>query len=384
MGVVLLLRKILSTLMVPIFLFLPCLQCGANTVEADVSAQSAVLIDLDNGRVYYEKNADAVLPMASTTKIMTALIVLESGFDLDEYFTVDSSAIMVEGSSMGLQKDDKVTLRTLCYGMLLPSGNDAANAAAVRVGGSIEGFCKLMNERAKEMGLVNTCFKTPSGLDDENHHTTAKELATIAYCAMKNEDFKNICKCVTATVEFGNPPYKRTLYNHNRLLRAYDGTIGVKTGFTKKSGRCLVSAAQRNGVGLVCVTLNAPNDWNDHKRLYNEGFNALAQLELDDDSDYVMKVTGGTVSSVNLVLSQSPVATLSSGELEKVKKTVTIAPFAYAPVNCGDVLGEVVYAIDSTELARVELVAKTDVKRLEIEKNLFEKLWDKILRLIKK
>lgn len=384
MGVVLLLRKILSTLMVSIFLFLPCLQCGANTVEADVSAQSAVLIDLDNGRVYYEKNADAVLPMASTTKIMTALIVLESGFDLDEYFTVDSSAIMVEGSSMGLQKDDKVTLRTLCYGMLLPSGNDAANAAAVRVGGSIEGFCELMNERAKEMGLVNTCFKTPSGLDDENHHTTAKELATIAYCAMKNEDFKNICKCVTATVEFGNPPYKRTLYNHNRLLRAYDGTIGVKTGFTKKSGRCLVSAAQRNGVGLVCVTLNAPNDWNDHKRLYNEGFNALAQLELDDDSDYVMKVTGGTVSSVNLVLSQSPVATLSSGELEKVKKTVTIAPFAYAPVNCGDVLGEVVYAIDSTELARVELVAKTDVKRLEIEKNLFEELWDKILRLIKK
>lgn len=384
MGVVLLLRKILCTLMALAVALLPCMHCSANTVDTDVSAQAAVLIDLDNGRVYYEKNADAVLPMASTTKIMTALVVLESGLDLDKYFTVDSSAIMVEGSSMGLQKGDRVTLRTLCYGMLLPSGNDAANAAAVYVGGSIEGFCRLMNERAREMGLVNTCFQTPSGLDDENHHTTAKELATIAYHAMKNEDFKSICKCITASVEFGNPPYKRTLYNHNRLLRTYDGTIGVKTGFTKKSGRCLVSAAQRNGVGLICVTLNAPNDWNDHKRLYNEGFDTLAQLELDDGSDYVLKVTGGTVSSVNLAPSRTPLATLSAGELAKVKKTVTIAPFAYAPVKCGDVMGEVVYTIDSTELARIELVAKTDVERLVPEKNLFEKFWDSILRLIKK
>ncbi len=351
---------------------------------ADVSAQAAVVIDIDNGRVFYEKNADAVLPMASTTKIMTALVVLESGLDLDEYFTVDSNAILVEGSSMGLQKGDRVTLRTLCYGMLLSSGNDAANAAAVRVAGSIEGFCQLMNERAKEMGLVNTSFQTPSGLDDEKHHTTARELATITCCAMKNEDFRNICKRVTASVEFGNPPYKRTLYNHNRLLRTYEGTIGVKTGFTKKSGRCLVSAAERNGVGLICVTLNAPNDWNDHTKLYDECFDTLAKLELDEGTSYIVKVTGGTTSSVNLVPSTTPVATLAAGELSMVEKSVVIAPFAYAPVNCGDVMGEVVYTLDSVELARVDLVAQTDVNRLTTEKTGFQKFLDSLFGWIKK
>ena len=377
---VLLFRKILCIIFAVLMAFSPL--CTVNA--ADVSAQAAVVIDIDNGRVYYEKNADTVLPMASTTKIMTALVVLESGLDLDEYFTVDSNAIMVEGSSMGLQKGDRVTLRTLCYGMLLSSGNDAANAAAVRVGGSIEGFCQFMNERAREMGLVNTNFQTPSGLDDEEHHTTAKELATIAYYAMKNEDFRNICKCITASVEFGNPPYKRTLYNHNRLLRTYEGTIGVKTGFTKKSGRCLVSAAERNGVGLICVTLNAPNDWNDHTRLYNEGFDTLAKLELDEGANYVVKVTGGMTSSVNLVPSTTPTATLAIGELSRVEKSVVIAPFAYAPVNCGDVMGEVVYTLDSVELARVDLVAQTDVKRLTTEKTGFQKFLDSLFGWIKK
>ncbi len=373
-------RKILCTIIVVLMAFSPLYTVNA----ADVSAQAAVVIDIDNGRVYYEKNADTVLPMASTTKIMTALVVLESGLDLDEYFTVDSSAIMVEGSSMGLQKGDKVTLRTLCYGMLLSSGNDAANAAAVRVGGSVEDFCRLMNERAREMGLVNTNFQTPSGLDDEEHHTTAKELATIAYYAMKNEGFKNICKCITASVEFGNPPYKRTLYNHNRLLRTYEGTIGVKTGFTKKSGRCLVSAAERNGVGLICVTLNAPNDWNDHTKLYNEAFDTLAKLELDEGANYVVKVTGGTTSSVNLVPSTTPTATLAIGELSRVEKSVVIAPFAYAPVNCGDIMGEVVYTLGSVELARVDLVAQTDVKRLTTEKTGFQKFLDSLFGWIKK
>lgn len=377
------LHKTLCVLLAFCFVFAlgPC--CNAQTVDADISAQAAVLIDLENGRVYYQKNADLQLPMASTTKIMTALVVLESGLDLDEYFTVDSNAIMVEGSSMGLQKGDRVTLRTLCYGMLLPSGNDAANAAAVRVGGSIEGFCQLMNQKAEELGLENTHFQTPSGLDDDEHYTTARELAAITYNAMQNEDFREICRCVTAAVEFGNPPYKRTLYNHNRLLRTYEGTIGVKTGFTKKSGRCLVSAAERNGIGLICVTLNAPNDWNDHTGLYNEAFDKLARIPLDQDN-YVVKVTGGTTSSVNLVPEAAPTATLAQGELSRVEKTVNIEPFVYAPVSTADVLGEVIYTLDSVEIARVELVAQTDVKRYTTEKGTFEKLWDTLFGWMKK
>ena len=353
--------------------------CSAQTIQADTSAQAAILIDLDNGRVYYEKNADAVLPMASTTKIMTALVVLESGMNLDEYFTVDSSAIMVEGSSMGLQKGDKVTLRALCYGMLLPSGNDAANAAAVRVAGTVDNFCRMMNERAKEMGLENTNFQTPSGLDDDDHHTTARELAIITYNAMQNEDFREICKCTTATVEFGNPPYKRILYNHNRLLRTYEGTIGVKTGFTKKSGRCLVSAVERDGVGLICVTLNAPNDWNDHKRLYNSAFDALARIEIEDpQTQYTVKVTGGMKSSVIIVPEFIPTASLAMGEISNIKKSVTVDPFAYAPIKVGDVLGEVVYTLGSVELARVDLVATEDVERITVKKNFFTKLLKKI------
>ena len=353
--------------------------CKAQNVQVDTSAQAAVLIDLDSGRVYYEKNADAVLPMASTTKVMTALVVLESGMNLDEFFAVDSSAIMVEGSSMGLQKGDKVTLRALCYGMLLPSGNDAANAAAVRVAGTIDNFCGMMNERARTMGLENTNFQTPSGLDDDNHYTTAKELATITYNAMKNEDFREICKRTTATVEYGNPPYKRTLYNHNRLLRSYEGTIGVKTGFTKKSGRCLVSAVERDGVGLICVTLNAPNDWNDHKKLYNSAFDLLARLELEDSqTQYTIKVTGGMKSSVILVPESFPTATLFMGETSNIEKSITIDPFAYAPVKLGDTLGEIVYTLGDVELARVNLVAKEDVDRLIVKKSFFTKLLEKI------
>lgn len=355
--------------------------CNAQNIQADTSAQSAILIDVDNGRVYYEKNADAVLPMASTTKIMTALVVLESGMNLDEFFVVDSSAIMVEGSSMGLQKGDKVTLRSLCYGMLLPSGNDAANAAAVRVAGTVENFCSMMNERAKEMGLNNTNFQTPSGLDDDNHHTTARELAIITYNTMKNEDFREICKRTTATVEFGNPPYKRTLYNHNRLLRTYEGTIGVKTGFTKKSGRCLVSAVERDGVGLICVTLNAPNDWNDHKKLYNSAFDTLARLEIEDpNTQYTIKVTGGMKSSVILVPESFPTASLAMGEVANIKKSITIDPFAYAPVKTGDVLGEVVYTLGTVELARVNLVSTEDVARITVKKNFFTQLLDKIIK----
>ncbi len=371
------LRKILCIIACLLVVATPC---NAQNIQAETSAQSAILIDLESGRAYYEKNADAVLPMASTTKIMTALVVLESGMNLDEFFIVDSSAIAVEGSSMGLQKGDKVTLRALCYGMLLPSGNDAANAAAVRVAGSIENFCRMMNEKARKMGLESTNFQTPSGLDDVNHHTTARELAIITYNAMKNEDFREICKCTTKAVEFGNPPYKRTLYNHNRLLRTYEGTIGVKTGFTKKSGRCLVSAVERDGVGLICVTLNAPNDWNDHKRLYNSAFDNLAQLEIEEtQSQYTLKVAGGMKSSVILVPESVPTATLFMGEISNVKKSVTVLPFAYAPVRVGDVLGEVVYTLDSVELARVNLVAAEDVQRLTVKKNFFSKLLEKII-----
>ncbi|MBQ4100232.1 MAG: D-alanyl-D-alanine carboxypeptidase, partial [Oscillospiraceae bacterium] len=206
-----------------------------------VSANSAVLIEMQTGKVLYEKNAHQKLSMASTTKIMTALLTLESQ-NLDTYFTVNPKVIQVEGTSMGLLEGDQVTLRALAYGMLLASGNDAANSAAVAVGGSIDAFVAMMNERAKLLGMKNTSFKTPSGLDDDGHYSTAYDMALLASAALSNPDFVEICSKETAKIKYGNPPYDRWLKNHNKLLTGYDGTISVKTGFTKKSGRCLVSA----------------------------------------------------------------------------------------------------------------------------------------------
>ena len=236
-----------------------------------ISAQAYVLMEADTGKVLLSKNGDEKRPIASTTKIMTTLLCLESG-GLDDWFVVDPEAIRVEGSSMGLQEGDVVTKRMLCYGMLLPSGNDAANATAVRLAGSIPEFAKLMNARAARIGMTHTCFVTPSGLDAEGHGASARDMGLLARTAMQNPDFRAICSQSRAEVCFGNPPYNRWLKNTNKLLTMYEGVVGVKTGFTDAAGRCLVSFCERDGVSLLCVTLHAKDDWNDHMKLYDYGF----------------------------------------------------------------------------------------------------------------
>ena len=205
--------------------------------EPEISAKAAVLISADTGEIIYEHNSSKKLPMASTTKIMTTLLCLESG-GLYEEFVVDSEAIRVEGSSMGLREGDIVTKYALCCGMLLPSGNDAANAAAVRIAGNIEDFAVMMNDRAREMGLSRTFFVTPSGLEGEGHGSSAYDMAILAREALKNEMFREICSQTSIQLEFGNPPYKRWLKNTNKLLTMCDGVYGVKTGFTDEAGRC--------------------------------------------------------------------------------------------------------------------------------------------------
>ena len=211
----------------------------------EISAKAAVLIDAQTGQIIYAQNETEKRPMASTTKIMTVLLTLESG-DLDTEFTVDADAIRVEGSSMGLQEGDTVTKRALCVGMLLPSGNDAANAAAVAVAGDIPSFLEMMNARAKEIGMTRSWFASPSGLDADGHGASAYDMALLAREALKNPAFAAICSQPEMTVSFGNPPYARTLTNTNKLLTMDESIIGVKTGFTDAAGRCLVSACTRN------------------------------------------------------------------------------------------------------------------------------------------
>ncbi|MCX7658505.1 MAG: D-alanyl-D-alanine carboxypeptidase, partial [Oscillospiraceae bacterium] len=243
-------RIIVFFAVILLFLHFSSSQVFAQGFDVSVSAASAVLIEAQTGKVLYAKNENEKRPMASTTKIMTALICLESG-NLDEQFVVDSSAIKVEGSSMGLVEGDIVTKRSLCIGMLLPSGNDAANAAAIKIAGSFEKFAEMMNERAVKIGMLNTHFVTPSGLDADGHYSTAYDMALLAREALKNPDFKAICSQKNIKLSYGNPPYDRWLKNTNKLLTYYNGCIGVKTGFTDAAGRCLVSATERNGVCLI-------------------------------------------------------------------------------------------------------------------------------------
>lgn len=353
--------------------------------KPSVSAAGAVLISADTGEILYSVNCDKKLPMASTTKIMTTLLCLESG-NLYEEFIVDSEAIKVEGSSMGLREGDIVTKYALCCGMLLPSGNDAANAAAVRIAGSIEVFAEMMNERARELGLSRTYFVTPSGLDGEGHGSSAYDMAILAREALKNDTFREICSCESIKLSFGNPPYDRWLNNTNKLLTMYDGVYGVKTGFTDEAGRCLVSACERDGKELICVTLNDKNDWNDHIAMYEYGFSVSESVEIPIPECYELDLVGADEERALLSAGNEPVTvTVSEYDKEDFYFEVLSSPFIYAPVQAGEQLAELRILCDGREVKRVPLIATADyyVKAAEgnnskKKDNLFIKIFDKL------
>lgn len=344
---------------------------AAGAVPENISAVSAILIEAETGTVLYEKNADERRAMASTTKIMTALLTIEAG-DLDREFTVDPLAIRVEGTSMGLREGDRVSRRDLLYGILLPSGNDAANAAAVSVSGSISAFVKLMNSKAGELGLADTHFATPSGLDADGHYTTAWDLAKLTACAMREETFREVVCCRSAEVEFGNPPYKRTLYNSNKMLSRYDGAIGVKTGFTDNARRCLVSAAERDGVTLIAVTLNAGDDWNDHTKMLDYGFTQVKAypLELGCSSRVAIAGTGQDVG----VYCHEETLALTPQQRSRLTRRVLLPRFVYGTVDKGDKLGEIQFLLDGRVVKSCPLYSDSTIKVPEEELSLFRRI----------
>ncbi len=353
---------------------------AAYQAETEVSAAAYVVMDAAARTVIYESNANMKLPMASTTKIMSALLCLESG-DLDKEFTVDSEAICVEGSSMGLTAGDIVTKRTLCYGMLLPSGNDAAGAAAVRIAGSYSNFACLMNERAERIGMENTHFVTPSGLHDDNHYSTAYDMGLLTAEALLNEDFREICCQESAKVSFGNPPYERQLKNTNKLLGSCEGVIGVKTGFTDEAGRCLVSACTRDNVTLICVTLNDKNDWNDHAALYDLAFSCVTAKYADIPQNIKLPVAGGKTDSVKLYAKNDVVYADVQSQSNIVRWEVEAAPFIYAPVKADSIAGYLVHYCGEFEISRQPLYVSEDVPyydKTSENKNAFEKISEKL------
>lgn len=352
-----------------------CLLMSVNVSAVGVSAKAAILINADTGEVIYEHNADERLPMASTTKIMTGLLLCERG-DLSKEITVTAEMLRVEGSSMGLLAGDKVTLHDLLYGLLLASGNDAANVIAYILGGTVDGFAKMMNDKAREIGLKNTNFVTPSGLDSAEHYTTARDLAVLTRYALQNEEFKKAVSTKTAVLCYGNPPYKRSITNHNKLLSSFEGTIGVKTGFTKKSGRCLVSAAKRDGKMVIAVTLNDPNDWKDHKELLEYGLEIINTTLINPEkNEYKIPVLSGCEKSVSVKVEPYTVNTLGTGEFSC---EVDLARFVYAPVNKGDIVGYAVYKNGDSVVERLPLYAESNVAVDKNQKGVLDKIKENI------
>ena len=372
-------RGIIGILLSAAVLF-GCAPKAAAVSPAGISARAYVLIEAQSGKIIAGKSENTKLPMASTTKIMSALLLIESG-DLDSRFKVNNDAIMVEGSSMGLREDDIVTKRALCSGMLLPSGNDAANETAYLLAGGAADFAKMMNKRAQQIGMKNTNFVTPSGLHDEDHYSSAYDMALLAREAMKNDTFREICGSKKAKLEFGNPPYERWLVNTNKLLLLYDGCIGIKTGFTDEAGRCLVSAAERNGVTLICVTLNASDDWNDHIKLLDHGFSVTESRSADFDfSGLYANVAGGDRERVKLVPTDIPRYTVVNGEMPEAYYDITIEKFLYAPVEEGKKAGTIRYYADGELICTAELAAAESCGAVikEHKPSLYEKIIDRI------
>lgn len=337
-----------------------------------VSAKSAILIEAESGEVIWSKNSDQRLPMASTTKIMTALVAIESG-DVKRTVSVSPKAVGVEGSSVYLYANEKLTLEDLIYAMLLESANDAAAAIAIEVGGSIEGFAELMNRKAEELGLENTHFENPHGLDGETHYTTARELAIIAREAYSNEALKSIFSTYKKTIPLNETEGVRLLINHNKLLKSYAGATGIKTGFTKKSGRCLVSAAERDGLSLIAVTINAPDDWNDHKNMLDLGFSLIEEKTLCTAGEYTytVAVAGGKDDHVT-AKNADTVRIILPRNSQKIEYKIELPRFLYAPVKEGETVGRMVFYIDGKEIASSDIVVASSVEKTPTKKRLFD------------
>lgn len=332
--------------------------CACAAEKPDVSARAAVLMAADTGEVLYAKNEHERLGVASTTKIMTALLTLERATP-DRVVTATPEMVNVEGTSMGLQVGDRVSFRDLVIGMLLPSGNDAANTAALAIAGSAQVFAGMMNQKAKQLGMRDTHFVTPSGLDDNNHFSTAYDMALLGCYAMQNPLFVQICSSQKATVRFENESFDRTYRNHNRLLRTLSGALGVKTGYTKKSGRCLVSAAERNGVLLVCVTLNAPNDWADHEKLFDYGF-SLVHRGTIPAATATVPVFGTAVNCVNVCAARALSVTTQT-DCSRFQVRVLTQPYCFAPVEKGQVLGTMAVYDGNRCVASTPLLSETEL-----------------------
>jgi len=330
------------------------------------SAQSAIVMEQGTREILYEANAYEQLGMASTTKIMTAVVALEHA-NLSDVVTVGNNAAGVEGSSMWLEAGETITVENLLYGLMLNSGNDAAVALAEHVGGTVEQFCAMMNQKAKEIGANQTHFVNPNGLAEKGHYTTAYDLGLITCYALENEQFCEIVKTWERTIPWPGRDYEKRLVNHNKLLQLYEGCDGVKTGFTKSTGRALVSSATRDGMQVVAVTLNAPDDWNDHQAMLSNAFESYQTIRVIPENGYVQEVgvKGGIKETVGIASKKEISFVCERGETADYEIEIDVPKDIDAPVKRGESAGILRVLLHGERVAQGELYFNESVEEDE-------------------
>ena len=326
-----------------------------------------------------EVNARTRMPMASTTKIMTALVALEHCTDLSREIRIPAEAVGIEGSSVYLKTGEPLTMEQLLHALLLESANDAAAAIAIEIAGDIPAFAELMNETAQRLSLTDTHFTNPHGLDDADHYTTAYDLAQLACYAMENPDFARIAGTYKTTIPLNDGDGTRVLINHNKMLKLYDGATGVKTGYTKKCGRCLVSAAERDGLTMIAVTLQAPDDWRDHAAMLDYGFDQYETVSLADIGEfrYELPVLGGTSATVQIT-NREPLSVSLPRTHGAVSVCAEANHYLNAPIRRDEEVGTLIFRCDGKIVATLSLYAENDAEAIPPKISAADRLKEKL------
>lgn len=363
-------KTILYLLIISTFLLsMMALMVYADT-NVKTGAKASSLYSPDTDTFILSKNIGMQLPMASTTKIMTALLAIEN-LDMNELVTVPGEAVGIEGSSLYLNKGDQLTVKDLVYSLLLQSANDAAVVLALKTSGSIEEFANLMTARAYELGATDTSFENPHGLDSDNHYTTAHDLAIISAAALKNDTFRKITSTYKYSFRMGDNT--RTVVNHNKLLKMYDGCIGVKTGYTQRCGRCLVSAASRDGITLVAVTLSDPDDWIDHKNMLDYGFEVLKSEETAKLANIpdTLPVISADKDSLKIGLRDSDKYTVTYKTDNNLHADLKLPQYITKSVKAGDTVGTLIIKGENFT-KEVDVIALEDITIKTAKRSFFK------------
>ncbi|MFS0554005.1 D-alanyl-D-alanine carboxypeptidase family protein [Brevibacillus sp. 179-C9.3 HS] len=377
-------RKFLSGVLV-VFLFIQLLLTPAAEVHAaaappSLSAEGAALIDVESGRILYSKNGTKKMRIASLTKTMTAIVAIEMG-KLDAEVKVPPEAVGVEGSSIYLKNGEKLKLEELLYGLMLRSGNDAAVTIATHIGGSVQGFTYLMNEKAAMIGMEHTNFTNPHGLDDSNqHYSTPEDMAKLSAYALHNPVFRQIVSTKVKDISWEGEEWDRRLLNKNKMLHLYNGADGVKTGYTKLAKRCLASSATRDGRQLATITLNASDDWNDSAKLMDWGFTNFPLKELVSKGQEVQPDTPVTMEAgAHLVTTNAFQYPLQNAEEETIQKRVVMGESTVTPKMNGQLAGFLQLYLKEKMIGQVPLLVSVDAPTgaaPQVSRSVWQQFWD--------